>query len=82
MKKVLLPAFMATAILFAAAPALATPPAGQDAFAGPQVRVDVGGRKLNMYCLGKGSPTVLFEADAGRAGWRSEERRVGKECPV
>ncbi|WP_343729330.1 alpha/beta hydrolase [Duganella sp.] len=47
----------------------AAPPAGQDALAGPQVRVDVGGRKLNTYCTGKGSPTVLFEADAGRAGW-------------
>lgn len=69
MKKILLPAVMATSVLFAAAPAHAAPPAGQDAFAGAQVRVDVGGRKLNMYCLGKGSPTVLFEADAGRAGW-------------
>ncbi|MTV37110.1 alpha/beta fold hydrolase [Duganella radicis] len=52
-----------------AATAQAAPPAGQDALAGPQVRVDVGGRKLNMYCAGKGAPTVLFEADAGRAGW-------------
>jgi len=47
----------------------AAPPAGQDAFAIGQVKVDVGGRKLNMYCAGKGSPTVVFEADAGRAGW-------------
>jgi pimeloyl-ACP methyl ester carboxylesterase len=47
----------------------AAPPAGQDALAGPQIKVDVGGRKLNLYCTGKGSPTVLFEADAGRAGW-------------
>lgn len=69
MRKILLPAVMATSVLFAAAPAHAAPPAGQDAFAGAQVRIDVGGRKLNMYCLGKGSPTVLFEADAGRAGW-------------
>lgn len=56
-----------TALLTAAA--FAAPPAGQDALAGAQVRVDVGGRKLNLYCTGKGSPTVLFEADAGRAGW-------------
>jgi pimeloyl-ACP methyl ester carboxylesterase len=47
----------------------AAPPAGQDAFAIGQVKVDVGGRKLNMYCAGKGSPTVVFEADGGRAGW-------------
>ncbi|MHA4871003.1 alpha/beta fold hydrolase [Duganella sp. PWIR1] len=59
----------ASLLLAAIATAAAATPAGQDALAGPQVRVDVGGRKLNMYCSGKGSPTVLFEADAGRAGW-------------
>jgi len=62
-------ALSAAAFLLAAASAHATPPAGQDALAGAQVKVDVGGRKLNMYCTGKGSPTVLFEADGGRAGW-------------
>jgi pimeloyl-ACP methyl ester carboxylesterase len=55
--------------LLACAGVHAEPPAGQNALAGPQMRVDVGGRKLNLYCTGKGSPTVLFEADAGRAGW-------------
>lgn len=62
-------ALSAAAFLLAAAGAHATPPAGQDALAGAQVKVDVGGRKLNMYCTGRGSPTVLFEADGGRAGW-------------
>jgi len=62
-------ALSAAAFLLTAAGAHATPPAGQDALAGAQVKVDVGGRKLNMYCTGKGSPTVLFEADGGRAGW-------------
>lgn len=62
-------ALSAAAFLLAATGAHATPPAGQDALAGAQVKVDVGGRKLNMYCTGKGSPTVLFEADGGRAGW-------------
>ena len=57
------------AFMLASASAHATPPAGQDALAGPKIKVDVGGRKLNMYCLGKGSPTVMFEADIGRAGW-------------
>jgi len=69
MTKFTLPAFVASALLLAAANSLAAPPAGQDALAGPKIKVDVGGRKLNMYCVGKGSPTVLFEADAGRAGW-------------
>ena len=62
-------AALAAAILLTAGGAHAAPPAGQDALAGGQVKVDVGGRKLNMYCGGKGSPTVLFEADGGRAGW-------------
>jgi pimeloyl-ACP methyl ester carboxylesterase len=69
MTKLPLPAFVAIALLLAAAGSLAAPPAGQDAIAGPKIKVDVGGRKLNMYCAGKGAPTVLFEADAGRAGW-------------
>ncbi|SFV14079.1 alpha/beta fold hydrolase [Pseudoduganella namucuonensis] len=43
--------------------------ASQDAYARAQVMVDVGGRKLNMYCMGSGSPTVIFEAGGGRAGW-------------
>ncbi|SEN15433.1 Pimeloyl-ACP methyl ester carboxylesterase [Duganella sp. CF517] len=64
-----LPAIVAAALLLASASGHAAPPAGQDALAGPKIKVDVGGRKLNMYCIGKGSPTVLFEADIGRAGW-------------
>jgi pimeloyl-ACP methyl ester carboxylesterase len=31
---------------------------------------DVGGRSLNIYCLGQGSPTVLFEGNAGVPGYR------------
>ncbi len=61
--------FAPAALVCAASFAVAAPPPGQNALAGAQVRVDVGGRKLNMYCTGKGTPTVLFEADAGAAGW-------------
>ena len=62
-------ATLATTMLLLSASANAAAPAGQDALAGPQVKIDVGGRKLNMYCTGKGTPTVIFEADGGRAGW-------------
>ncbi len=31
--------------------------------------VDIGGRKLNLHCMGSGSPTVVFDAGAGLAGW-------------
>lgn len=64
-----LSAIVAATFLLAHASAGAAPPVGQNALAGPQVKVDVGGRKLNLYCSGKGSPTVLFEADGGRAAW-------------
>jgi pimeloyl-ACP methyl ester carboxylesterase len=62
-------ATLAAIFLLTGASAHAAPPTGQDALAGGQIKVDVGGRKLNLYCTGKGSPTVLFEADGGRAGW-------------
>jgi pimeloyl-ACP methyl ester carboxylesterase len=60
---------IAAVLLLANANTQAAPPTGQNALTGPQVKVDVGGRKLNIYCTGKGQPTVLFEADAGHAGW-------------
>ncbi|GAB2878044.1 alpha/beta hydrolase [Pseudoduganella ginsengisoli] len=41
----------------------------QDAYARAQVMVDVGGRRLNLFCMGSGSPTVVFEAGGGRPGW-------------
>jgi len=38
-------------------------------FAQPHRRVDIGGRKLNLFCSGSGSPTVVFESPSGSAGW-------------
>ncbi len=38
-------------------------------FAQPHRLVDVGGRKLNLYCTGSGAPTVVFEAPSGTAAW-------------
>lgn len=38
-------------------------------YAKPHQRVDIGGRKLNLFCAGEGSPTVVFEAPLGSAGW-------------
>ena len=31
---------------------------------------DIGGRSLNLYCTGEGSPTVLFEGNGGEPGFR------------
>ncbi|MRV73982.1 alpha/beta fold hydrolase [Duganella sp. FT92W] len=64
----LLPA--ATALLLSLpATAIAADTPTQDAYARAQVMVDVGGRRLNLFCMGSGSPTVVFDAGSGRAGW-------------
>ena len=40
-----------------------------DAFAHPHQLVDVGDHRLNLFCSGSGSPTVVFEAPSGTPGW-------------
>lgn len=42
--------------------------ARDDPYAHPQRRVDIGhGRRMNLYCIGSGTPTVLF--DSGLSDW-------------
>ncbi|MES2128222.1 MAG: alpha/beta hydrolase [Pseudomonadota bacterium] len=43
--------------------------AEHDAFAKPHQMVDIGGRRLNLFCSGSGYPTVLFDTYSGDAGW-------------
>ena len=38
-------------------------------FAQPHRLVDIGGRRLNLFCSGTGSPTVVFESPSGGAAW-------------
>jgi len=60
------------AAIFCAGAVAATPagPApGAQPFAHAQQLVDVGGRRLNLYCSGAGPVTVVFEAGSGDAGW-------------
>ena len=49
--------------------AVASPLEDQAAFSLPQQMVDVGGRRLHLYCSGTGSPTVVFDAPSADAGW-------------
>jgi pimeloyl-ACP methyl ester carboxylesterase len=44
-------------------------PAAGDAFARPHQLVDIGGRRMNLYCSGQGATTVVFDAPSGEAGW-------------
>jgi pimeloyl-ACP methyl ester carboxylesterase len=54
-------------------PSLLAAPAVQraagDAFAKPHQLVNIGGRKMNLYCSGQGVTTVVFDAPSGEAGW-------------
>jgi pimeloyl-ACP methyl ester carboxylesterase len=49
--------------------AAAAQSAAADAFAKPHQLVDIGGRKMNLYCSGQGATTVVFDAPSGEAGW-------------
>lgn len=39
------------------------------AFAKPQQLIDIGGRKLHLYCSGTGNTTVVFDAPGRSGGW-------------
>jgi pimeloyl-ACP methyl ester carboxylesterase len=62
----------------------ATPPANaadvpSDSYTHPQRLVTIdGSRRLNLFCLGTGSPTVLFEAGSGSnsSTWRHVQAQV------
>jgi pimeloyl-ACP methyl ester carboxylesterase len=61
------------ALAVGVSPSLLAAPAAQrasrDAFAKPHQLVDIGGRKMNLYCSGQGATTVVFDAPSGDAGW-------------
>ena len=59
----------AAACALAALQASAVAASDTSAYAQRHELVDIGGRKLNLYCTGSGSPTVVFDAGAGLAGW-------------
>lgn len=60
---------IAAACVLAALHTASAAASDDSAYARPQQLVDIGGRKLNLYCAGAGSPTVIFDAGAGLAGW-------------
>ncbi|MDQ1813382.1 alpha/beta hydrolase [Massilia sp. CCM 9210] len=51
---------------FAQAPAA---PDTQLAFSHANQMVDIGGRRLNLYCSGSGTNTVIFDSPSGMGGW-------------
>lgn len=65
--RVTLSLFVIAASCAIATPADALPQSAQLPFAKAQQMVDIGGRRLNLYCSGKGAVTVVFDAFAGGA---------------
>ncbi len=50
----------------------------------PQQLVDVGGRRMNLYCTGSGSPTVVLatDGDDGTSAWRFVQPVVARRTRV
>lgn len=50
----------------------------------PGRMVDVGGYRLNLYCFGKGSPTVILEAGGGwgAVAWAGIQQRLARATRV
>lgn len=53
-------------------------------YAHPQRLVDVGGRRMNLYCTGSGSPTVVLAStgDDSTVAWRFVQPAVAKRTRV
>jgi pimeloyl-ACP methyl ester carboxylesterase len=57
------------ALALAAAASTASPAFAASPFAHPQQMVDIGGRRLHLYCSGEGPVTVVYDSGSGDAGW-------------
>jgi pimeloyl-ACP methyl ester carboxylesterase len=80
--------FVAAALAFASALAApiapATPNPAWKVYARPHRLVDVGGRRLNLYCLGQGSPVVILDGGLGddMTGWRAVHAPLARTTRV
>jgi len=83
MKLLVCLAIVSSAFVFIPPASARTSPA-QSAPVPPGRLVDVGGRKLHLYCTGKGGPTVILEAGAGSFSidWALVQPEVAKTTRV
>lgn len=82
-KNVLGVSFLTAAAACCVPPVFALTPAQADAqlpFARAQQMVDIGGRRLNLYCSGSGPVTVVFDAHSGGGAstWLDVQPEVAK----
>jgi pimeloyl-ACP methyl ester carboxylesterase len=70
-------------VLAIAVPAIARVTGG-DPYTRPQQLVDIGGRRLNLYCIGHGSPLVVLEAGLAlpTSVWHLVQPRVARTTRV
>ena len=65
--------------------AFVSPPAFDPApYLRAQQMVDIGGRRLNLYCTGSGAPTVILDANESdnTSDWRLVQPRIAKHTRV
>jgi pimeloyl-ACP methyl ester carboxylesterase len=76
--------FLPLALCLAPAIVSAQPDPSLEAYGRPQQLVDIGGRRLNLYCLGHGTPTVILEAGLGDGTieWRKVHGELAKTTRV
>lgn len=62
----------------------AAAPFDPGAYVRPQRLVDVGHRRINLYCAGSGSPTVILESGLGRGmfDWRLVQASIARRTRV
>jgi pimeloyl-ACP methyl ester carboxylesterase len=77
-------AFIGVALLIAAAHtsnAAAQPDPSLEIYGRAQQLVDIGGRRLNLFCLGHGSPTVILSGGLGASSfeWRKVHTELAKK---
>src|SRR5712671_3689996 len=80
-------AFIGVALTFATAHAAhraGQPDPSLEAYGRPQQLVDIGGRRLNLYCLGHGSPTVILVGGLGASTltWRKVHAELARTTRV
>lgn len=82
MRKVKTSVLVALTLSFVAGGALAAPPViSSEEYTHPQRLVAIdGNRRINLFCQGQGTPTVLFDAGLGdtTASWRYVQGEVAK----
>ena len=77
--------FISLSVCLASTMAIASQPnPSLEVYGHPQQLVDIGGRRLNLYCLGQGSPTVILESGLGGSTivWRTVHADLAKTTRV